>query len=304
MIRRKETRKMTKNLPILLIVSAALLTIGLSTSLFTVEQTKQAIVLQFGELKKVHDAPGLKIKIPFIQEVIYYEKRVLDYDLPPILINTGDRKRLIVDTYTRYRISNPLLFFQSVQPAAESGARMRLETMINSVVRNVIGKTPLRNLLTEERSKIMKLIEEEVKISAKPLGIEIVDVRIIRTELPPENRNAVFAKMNSELDRIAKENRAKGAETAQGIRSRAERDRTVLLAEAQKKSQILRGEGDGAAMKIAAETFGKDPEFYGFYRTMETYRESLGAETSLVLSTDSDLFRLFTHAPKIQSARN
>lgn len=272
-----------------------------SSSVFIVDQTNQAIVLLFGESKKVHTTPGLKFKLPFIEEVTFYDKRVLDYDLPPIQITTGDQKRLVVDTYTRYRITDPLLFFQTVKPATELGAQMRFEALISSSVRNVLGKIPLRNMLSADRSAIMRQIEEEVRAMSAPLGLSIVDVRIIRTELPAENRNAVFARMNSELDRFAKENRAKGAEVAQGIKSRAEKERTILLAEAQKKSQITRGEGDAQAIKISTEAFSKDPEFYHFYKTMETYRESLGEETSLVLSTDSALFNMFSSQLKSPS---
>ena len=195
------------------------LMVMISTSVFTVDQTSQAIVLQFGEWRKVHTTPGLKFKIPFIQEVTFYDKRVLDYDLPPIQITTGDQKRLVVDTYTRYRISDPLLFFRTIKPASEMGAQMRLEALISSSVRNVLGKIPLRTMLSAERSGIMHQIEQEVRSMATPLGLEIIDVRIIRTELPIENRNAVFARMNAELGRFAMENRAKGAEAAQGILS-------------------------------------------------------------------------------------
>ena len=270
----------------------------LGASVFIVSQTNQAIVLLFGEAKKVHTTPGLKFKLPFIEEVIFYEKRVLDYDLPPVHITTEDQKRLVVDTYTRYSITDPLLFFRTVKPSSEAGAQMRLETLISSSVRNVLGKIPLRTMLSAERSAIMKQIEEEVRNMAKPLGLTIIDVRIIRTELPTENRNAVFARMNSELDRFAKENRAKGAEIAQGIKSRAEKERTILLAQAQKTAQITRGEGDANATKIATEAFGKSPEFYNFYRTMEMYKESMKEDTSVVLSADSPLFHFFSSPPK------
>jgi membrane protease subunit HflC len=267
-------------------------------SVFIVDQTQQAVVLQFGESRQVHKEPGLKFKLPFIQEVTLYDKRILAYDLPPIHITTVDQKRLVVDTYTRYRIEDPLVFFRSVKPAGEIGAQMRLETLISSSVRNVLGKVELRTMLSVERSKIMQQILDEVRTMAKPLGIYIVDIRIIRTELPKENRDAVFARMNSELDRFAKENRAKGAEIAQGIRSKAEKDRTVLLAEAQKKAQTIRGEGDAEAIRIATEAYGKDIDFYTFYRTMETYRESFEDNTNLVLSTESSLMEFLTNPMK------
>ncbi len=267
-------------------------------ALFTVDQAQQAIVLQFGELKKVHEEPGLKFKIPFIQEVMFYEKRVLDFDLPEVRITTGDQKRMLVDTYTRYRIKDPVTFFQTIKPANEMGAGIRLEAIISSTVRNVLGRNILRTLLSEERSKIMHQINEEVGRQVKPLGIEIVDVRIIRTELPQENRKAVFARMNSELERIAKENRAKGAEKAQQIRAIAERDRTILMAEAQKKAQEIRGEGESKALNIVSQAFEKDFDFYNFYRSMELYRTSMQSGTTLVLNTDSDLFKHFAHPDK------
>jgi membrane protease subunit HflC len=272
----------------------------LFSCVFVVDQTQQAVVLQFGESRRVHKEPGLKFKLPFIQEVTLYDKRILAYDLPPIHITTVDQKRLVVDTYTRYRIEDPLVFFRSVKPAAEIGAQMRLETLISSSVRNVLGKIELRTMLSVERSNIMQQIVDEVRAMAKPLGIYIVDIRIIRTELPKENRDAVFARMNSELDRFAKENRAKGAEIAQGIRSKAEKDRTVLLAEAQKKAQIVRGEGDAQAIRIATEAYGKDIDFYNFYRTMETYRESFTEDTNFVLSTESPLMEFLTNPMKTQ----
>jgi modulator of FtsH protease HflC len=272
----------------------------LFSSVFVVEQTQQAIVLQFGESQRVVKDPGLCFKLPLIQEVTLYDKRILDYDLPPIHITTVDQKRLVVDTYTRYRIEDPLVFFRSVKPAAEMGAQMRLETLISSSVRNVLGKVELRTMLSLERSNIMHQIVDEVRTMAKPLGIHIVDIRIIRTELPKENRDAVFARMNSELDRYAKENRAKGAEVAQGIRAKAEKDRTVLLAEAQKKAQGVRGEGDAQAIRVATEAYGKDLDFYNFYRTMETYKDSMTEDTNLVLSTDSPLLGLLTSPMKQQ----
>jgi membrane protease subunit HflC len=287
---------MTQKLSTILLGGALAAVLILGGALFTVDQTKQAIVLRFGELQKVHDTPGLKIKIPFIEEVLFYEKRVLNFDLPEVRITTGDQKRMIVDTYTRYRINDPVMFFRAIKPATEQGAAIRLEALISSTVRNVLGKVTLRNLLSQEREKIMKQIEEEVGNLVKPLGLEIIDVRIIRTELPPENRNAVFARMNAELVRIAKENRAVGAEKAQEIISRADKDKVIILAEAQKKAQDVRGKGDAKAIEIASAAFGKDIHFYEFYKTMETYRNTLDTGTTMVLTTDTDLFRFFDHS--------
>lgn len=280
------------------VIALALIVIG-GGMIFTVDQTKQAIVLQFGEWRKVHTTPGLKVKIPFIQDVLYYEKRVLSFDFPEVRITTGDQKRLLVDTYTRYRIIDPLLFFQTVKPANEQGASMRLEAFVTSTVRNVLGKVPLRNLLSEERPKIMKLIEREVDALARPLGIAIVDVRIIRTELPMENRDAVFSRMISALNQIAKGNRANGEKIGQEIRSAADRDQSIILATAQQKAQDIRGQGEAKSIQILGNALGKNPEFYGFYRTMQTYRETLGEGTTLILTTDNDLLRFF-NAPERQ----
>lgn len=279
---------------------AALVVLGVlgAGSVFTVDQKSQAIVLQFGELSRVVATPGLKLKIPFIQDVTYYDKRVLDFDLPAIPITTGDQKRIVVDTYTRYRIKDPVLFFQTIKPADEHGTAMRLEALVSSTVRNVIGKLPLRSLLTEERVRAMERIHQEVSHLTESLGIEIVDIRIIRTELPVENRKAVFARMNSELERIAKENLAKGAEKAQQIRSTADKDRAIILAEAEKEAQQAKGEGEAKALEIVSSSLGKDPEFYGFYRSLEAYKEVLKDDTTMILSSESELFKYFSNPEK------
>lgn len=269
-----------------------------SGTLFTVDQRSQAVVLQFGELKRVINTPGLKMKIPLIEEVTYYDKRVLNFDLPAIPITTGDQKRIVIDTYTRYRINNPVLFFQTIKPADEQGAAMRLEAIVSSTVRNVIGKIPLRSLLTEERAKIMERIHQEVRLLTEPLGMEVVDIRIIRTELPMENRKAVFARMNSELERIAKENLAKGAERAQQIKSNAEKDRTIIIAEALRDANKVKGEGEAKALDIVSSTLGKDPEFYGFYRSLQTYRKTLKGDSTMILSSESELFKYFSNPEK------
>jgi membrane protease subunit HflC len=277
----------------------AVIFLGLSSSVFMINQMQQAIVLQFGELRRVIQDPGLKFKVPFIQEVIIYDKRVLDFDLPATDITLGDQKRVRVDTYTRYRISDPIQFFKSVKPANELGTARRLEALVGSTVRNVLGKAELRELLSENRSKIMHQINEEVKSLTKSLGLDIIDLRIVRTELPPENRPAVFNRMNADLQRYAKENRATGDEKAQEIKSTAEKERTTLLAEASKDALILRGEGDSKAIAIIADSMGKDPEFYGFYKSMETYETILKPETTLILSSDNELFKYFSHPDRI-----
>lgn len=286
---------MLNNLPVWLRYFPVVVLIFLGDSLFIVDQVTQAIVLRFGEYRRIHTEPGLKIKIPFIEEILAYEKRVLDYDLPSIYVTTQDQKRLVVNTYTRYKISDPLKFFQSVKPASEIGARLRLEAIISSSVRNVLGKVELRTMLRKERSDTMHQILEEVRAVASPLGITIVDVRIIRTELPNENRNAVFARMNSELVRFAKENRAKGEEVAIAIRATADKERTIILAEANRKSEEIRGGGDAKAIEIAAIAFGADPEFYEFYRTLESYKQVVKPGSSFLLSTNNEYTKNLTN---------
>lgn len=287
---------MFRHIPIWMRFLPVVLLVLLSDALFIVNQTTQAIVLRLGEYRRIHNDPGLKIKIPFIEEVLFYETRILDYDLPSISVTTQDQKFLEVNTYTRYKISDPLRFFQSVKPASEIGARGRLEAIISSSVRNVLGKVELRTMLRKERSDNMHQILEEVRTVAEPLGITIVDVRIIRTELPAENRNAVFARMNSELVRFAKENRAKGEESAIGIRATADKEKTIILAEANKQSENIRGGGDSKAIEIAAESFGVDPDFYEFYRTLESYRSSIKSGSSFLLSTDNGYTKFLTES--------
>lgn len=290
---------MLRNIPIWLRFLPIILLVFLGDALFVVNQTTQAIVLRFGEYRRIHTEPGLKIKLPFIEEILFYETRILDYDLPSIYVTTQDQKRLVVNTYTRYKISDPLKFFQSVKPASEIGARGRLEAIISSSVRNVLGKVELRTMLRKERSDNMHQILEEVRAIAEPLGITIIDVRIIRTELPTENRNAVFARMNSELVRFAKENRAKGEEAAIGIRAKADKEKTIILAEANKQSEDIRGGGDSKAIEIAAESFGVDPDFYEFYRTIESYRGNIKNGSSFLLSTDNGYTKFLTeYLPK------
>lgn len=286
---------MLSNLPVWLRFFPVFLLILLSDSLFVVNQITQALVLRFGEYSRVYTDPGLKVKIPFIEEVISYEKRVLDYDLPSIYVTTQDQKRLVVNTYTRYKISDPLKFFQSVKPASEVGARLRLEAIISSSVRNVLGRVELRTMLRKERSENMHKILEDVRTLSAPLGITIVDVRIIRTELPNENRNAVFARMNSELVLFAKENRAKGEQAAIAIRATADKERTILLAEANRKAEEIRGSGDAKAIEIATAAYGADPDFYEFYRTLESYKHAIKPGSSFLLSTNNDYTKNLTN---------
>ena len=261
-------------------------------SLFVVKEINQAIVLQFGDQKKVIVQPGLQFKIPFIQNVVFLDRRILNLDAPPEEVIASDQKRLIVDAYARFKIVDPLKFYISV--GDERVARSRLSTIINSRIRSVLGKQSLANLLSEDRTKQMTLIQDGVNTEAENFGIKIIDVRIKRADLPQANSEAIYKRMQTEREREAKEFRAKGAEMAGTITSTADKEVTVLLANAKKQSEIMKGEGDGQRNKIFAQAFGKDPEFFAFYRAMQAYEKALiGGDTSLILSPDSDFFKFF-----------
>ena len=261
-------------------------------SIFIVQEINQAIVLQFGYPKKIVNKSGLNFKLPFIQNVAYLDKRVLNLDNPPEEVIAADQKRLIVDAIARFKIVDPLKFYISV--GNERVARSRLATIINSRIRNVLGQQELQTLLSEDRTKQMSLIQEGVNNEAENFGIKINDVRIKRADLPQANSDAIFRRMQTEREREAKEFRARGAEMAVTITSTADKEVTVILAEAQKKSEIMKGEGDGKRNNIFAGAFGQDPEFFAFYRAMQAYEKALiGGETSLILSPDSEFFKFF-----------
>jgi len=263
------------------------------SSAFTVDQTQQALVLQLGEPKRTIQEPGLAFKIPFIQDVTYYEKRVLSLipqEAEEVIL--ADQKRLKVDAFARYQISDPLLFYQTVRN--ETGARGRLDAIIDSSVRRALGRETLASILTGQRNDITRSIGEEVNESVSSLGIQIIDVRLRRADYPEATSQNIFNRMKSEREREAKEFRATGEEEAQKIRSAAEKTRTVIISEAQRVAQETRGAGDSDAIRIYADSFGKDPEFFSFYRSMEAYQKSLGKTgTSMVLSPDSAFFRYF-----------
>ncbi len=261
-------------------------------SLFIVQEISQAIVLQFGDPKKIVTKAGLNFKIPFIQNVVYLDKRILNLDNDPEEVIAADQKRLIVDAFARFKIVDPLKFYISV--GNERVARSRLSTIINSRIRGVLGTQELATLLSTDRARQMQIIQSQVNEEAKNFGINIVDVRIKRADLPPANSEAIYKRMQTEREREAKEFRAQGAEIAQKIRSTADKDVTVILAQANKKSEIMKGEGDGQRNKIFANAFGRDPQFFAFYRAMQAYEKALiGGETWLVLSPDSDFFKFF-----------
>ena len=256
-------------------------------SLFTMNERQQGLVLQFGEPKRVIQSSGLHFKLPLIQNVVRYDIRILEYDLPIEEIIAVDKKRMLVDSFTRFKIVDPLEFYKTV--GTESSVRNRLNSNVISSLRRIVGRVTLEELLSEERSKIMEDIRQEVNSEASRFGIEIVDVRIRRADLPEANSQAIYERMISERVREAKEFRAKGSEVAQKIRAEADKDKTVILAEATKKSEILRGKGESEAVNIYADAFEKDPDFYSFYRSMQAYGKVLGEDgTTMILSPDSE----------------
>jgi len=268
-------------------------------SFFTVKEINQAIVLQFGDPKRVIAEPGLQVKIPFIQNVVFLDRRILSLDPAPEEVIASDQKRLIVDAYARFKIVDPLKFYVSV--GNEMVARSRLATIINSRLRSVLGKHSLATLLSEDRTKQMAVIQDGVNTEAEKFGITIIDIRIKRADLPQANSEAIYKRMQTEREREAKQFRARGAEMAVTITSTADKEVTVLLANAKKQSEIMKGEGDGRRNKIFADAFGKDPEFFSFYRAMQAYEKALiGGDTSLILSPDSDFFKFFGNTGIIQ----
>lgn len=283
---------MNKGILIALAVIVAAAGVTALGAVFTVHQTQQALVLQFGNPIKVVTEPGLNFKIPFVQDVKYLDNRVLALDAQPEEIIASDQKRLVVDTFARYRITDALEFYKTVGNVAV--ARSRLASVVNSSLRRVLGTVDLAATVSGERASLMRQIADFVNDEAKGFGITIVDVRIKRADLPDANSQAIYRRMQTERQREAKEFRAQGAEQAQGIRAGADRQVTILLADAQRKSDILRGDGEGQRAKIFADAYNQDAEFFALYRSLQAYREALGSgTTTMVLSPDSDFFRYF-----------
>ena len=257
---------------------------------FTMNERQQGLVLQFGEPKRVIKESGLHFKIPLIQNVVRYDRRILEYNLPVEEVIAVDKKRMLVDSFARFQITDPLEFYKTV--GNEVNVRNRLNSNVISSLRRVVGRVTLDELLSAERSNIMDRIKIEVNDEAKRFGIEVVDVRIRRADLPEANSQAIFERMISERVREAKEFRAKGAEEAQRIRAEADKEKTVILAEATRKSEILKGEGESSSIDIYSEAFERDPEFYSFYRSMQAYDKVLGEDgTTMILSPDSEFLQ-------------
>ncbi len=272
-------------------------------TLFTVLQTQQALVLEFGKPKRLITTPGLNYKIPFIQNVEFFDKRLLDLDTPPQEVIAADQKRLVVDTFARWRITDPLLFFQAV--VNESRARSRLGALLDASLRRVLGAASFEAVVRDEREELMKEITTQINEKAQAFGITVADVRIKRADLPEANSQAIYRRMQTERQREAAEIRAQGEEASRRIRADADRQVTVLKAEATGESERTRGTGDAERNRVFAEAFGQDPDFFAFYRSMQAYEASLrGANTRLVLSPSSQFFQYFNSAMGRQTGAN
>ena len=274
---------------IALVVAGVFVTLSAA---FIVDQREQVLVLQFGDPRRVVAEPGLYFKMPFIQRVVRFDKRLLDFDNPPEEVIASDQKRLVVDAFARYHIDDPLKFYQTV--GTELALRPRLGSVISSTLRQVLGTSPLQKVVSEKRGDLMLQIRDIVRAEASAFGIRVEDVRIKRADLPEENSEAIFRRMQTERQQEAAELRAKGAEQAQKIRAEANRQKVVIVAEAERDAEILRGRGEGEMNRIFADAFGRDPEFFSFWRSMQAYQAALGGDdTTMVLSPDSDFFRYF-----------
>ena len=259
---------------------------------YTVKQTEQALLLQFNAPREIVTEPGLHTKIPWAQSVVYIDKRLLNLDAPSEEVIAQDKKRLVVDAFARWRILDPLRFYQSLYDL--DTAQIRLTSILSSNVRRVLGSQNFAAVLSAKRAELMRDIRDNMNQEAKNFGIKVVDVRIRHADLPPENSKAIYDRMTQERKREANEYRAEGEEVSQRIRARAERETTVLVAEATRESSILRGEGDAEKTKTLGEAFSQDPDFFAFYRSMQAYQEALpGENTTMVLSPNSEFFRYF-----------
>jgi len=271
-------------------VVAAIIILAMS-SLFIVDERKQAIILQFGQVKSVKQEPGLGFKIPFIQNVVYYEDRILPLDTDPLEVTPLDDRRLVVEAFARWRIMDPVKFRLAVAGGAEAAGAARLGRILNTALRGVLGNVRSNDILSTDRAAMMVRIRNAARIDALNLGVDIIDVRIKKADLPEQNLNATFARMQAEREREAADERARGKEAAQIVRATADRQAIELVSDAQKNAEIARGEADATRNAIFAEAFGRDPEFFAFYRSLTAYERALQGENStLVISPDSEFF--------------
>lgn len=269
---------------------AAIVIVALS-SLYIVDERKQAIILQFGQVKDVKQEPGLGFKLPFIQNVVYYEDRILPLDTDPLEVTPLDDRRLVVEAFARWKIIDPVKFRLAVAGGAEAAGAARLGRILNTALRGVLGNVRSNDILSTDRAAMMVRIRDAARIDALNLGVDIIDVRIKKADLPEQNLNATFARMQAEREREAADERARGKEAAQIVRATADRQAIELVSEAQKNAEIARGEADAQRNAIFAEAFGRDPEFFAFYRSLTAYEKALRGENStLVISPDSEFF--------------
>ena len=268
----------------------ALVFAGWRLVFYTVPQWMQAIVVQLGEPVRTVREPGLFVKLPFVQEVLYFDRRILEYDAQPRELLTVDKQQLVVDNYARWRVIDPLQFYRTVRN--EAGAQSRLDDILYSNVRETLGRHTLREIVSEKRAELLEQVTKRSDENARGYGIEVIDVRIKRADLPEKNEQNVFSRMRTERERLAKKFRAEGEEEARKITSEADKEVRILMADARRQADIERGEGDALAVKIFADAYGRDPSFYEFVRTLEAYRKTLGEGTTLILSPSSDFFRL------------
>jgi membrane protease subunit HflC len=276
------------------VVALAAVAVGAYFAFFIVHQNEQAIVLEFGKPVRIISEPGLFWKIPVVQTVDYFDKRILDLDTAPQEVVAADQKRLVVDAFARYRITDPLLFFQAVRD--ERMVRSRLGPIMESSLRRVLGGATFQDVVRDNREALMKRIAQQVNSEGKEFGLEVVDVRIKRADLPEQNSKNIFDRMRAERQREAAEYRAEGTAAANRIRASAEREATIIKAEAMREGERTRGEGDGERNRIYAEAYGRDPDFFGFYRSMQAYEQGMKAsDTRMVLSPDSEFFKYFAN---------
>ncbi|MBU1628234.1 protease modulator HflC [bacterium] len=277
----------------ILIIITVLLIFGIiatiSSSVFVVDEKAQCIVLQFGRYVKTVQEPGLNFKVPFIQSVVYYDDRILEYNSSPTEILTKDKKNLLLDNFARWRIEDPTKFYESVK--TEISAQARLDDIIYSMLRVELGRYSLEEIISSQRDTIMRAVTEKSASKAKDYGIEIKDVRIKRADLPPENEKSIFERMKAEREKMAKTYRSEGDEEATKIRAQTDKDKTIILSQAYEKSQIIKGEGDADAIKIYANAYQNDPEFYTFFRSLEAYKKTMDENTTIVLSPDVEFFK-------------
>lgn len=264
--------------------------IALNSALFSVDQRQYALVFQFGEAIKTIEEPGLNIKIPFIQNVAFFDKRILHIEIEAKELTASDGKRIIIDAFAKFQITSPVQFYKTVHNY--QAVKIRLNKIIESSMRKAIGRTPLLSLLTKERSGVIQKVLDQVNHEAENFGLKVIDVRILRADLPKENSNAIYKRMQTEREKEAKEIRAEGEEEGARIRSAADRESKIILANAYRDAQFIKGEGDALAMQIYNNTFSRDLDFYKLYKSLNIYRSSLkGENTSFVLSTSSEFFK-------------